>query len=141
MAPLFYGDEMTLGNIFMQKYGWSRYGEGYEVTTRGDKRFSALVARLKCGRTIEEIYQCDIKGFHNIHEGKGRNPINKMTREEQFVKFFELYEEWALQNPELMLELKNKADEHGGTLTDMFATTEINQAHVLSILLNQMDGG
>ena len=44
------------------KYAWTRKG-GYEVSTAGDWRFSALTARLDDGRTIEMHYQCDVKGI------------------------------------------------------------------------------
>ena len=37
----------------MSKFTYGRTG-GYEVSTQGDKRFSALVARMPDGRTIEE---------------------------------------------------------------------------------------
>ncbi len=33
---------------------------GYEVSSIGDIRFSALFARLEDGRTIEQHYQCDV---------------------------------------------------------------------------------
>lgn len=59
---------------------WARTAEnGYEVSTRGDKRFSALVATFKKGtvidgvdvggRTIEDVYQSVIK-----KSGKGKAP-------------------------------------------------------------------
>lgn len=35
----------------------------YEVSTLGDKRFSALNAILSDGRSLEEAYQLDLKGF------------------------------------------------------------------------------
>ena len=41
-------------------YKWARYG-GYEVSSKGDKRFSAFNAYLPDGRSIEQVYQCDIK--------------------------------------------------------------------------------
>lgn len=31
---------------------------GYEVSTKGDKRFSALNAIMPDGRSIEQVYQC-----------------------------------------------------------------------------------
>jgi hypothetical protein len=47
--------------------GWAvEFENGYEVSTVGDKRFSALVAKLKDGRTIEEAYQLDVKGFRQL---------------------------------------------------------------------------
>ena len=59
---------------------WARTAEnGYEVSTRGDKRFSALIATFKegtiidgvdvGGRTIEDVYQSVIK-----KSGNGKAP-------------------------------------------------------------------
>lgn len=60
------------------KIGWQRFG-GYEVSTAGDKRFSALVARID-GRTIEAHYQCDVKGYapgsSDWKLGKGKPPLD-----------------------------------------------------------------
>lgn len=42
-------------------YTWKRYG-GYEVSSHGDKRFSAFNAIMSDGRSIECHYQCDVKG-------------------------------------------------------------------------------
>lgn len=51
----------------------------YEVSTQGDRRFSAFVARLRDGRTIEEAYQLDIKGYRSFSDdvkyGKGKLPL------------------------------------------------------------------
>ena len=41
---------------------WSRFG-GYECSSKGDARFSAFRARMPDGRSIEEWYQCDVKGY------------------------------------------------------------------------------
>lgn len=53
---------------------------GYECSTKGDSRFSALKCRLKDGRTIEEAYQLDIKGYRIISNewkaGKGKSPLS-----------------------------------------------------------------
>lgn len=74
-------EDIPLGselNAFIQEirktvpFKWARTAEnGYEVSTRGDKRFSALVATFKKdtvidgvnvgGRTIEDVYQSVIK--------------------------------------------------------------------------------
>lgn len=61
-------------------YKWARYSDNsYEVSSAGDKRFSALYAKLKDGRTIEEAYQLDIKGYRSQGNdwrlGKGKPPI------------------------------------------------------------------
>lgn len=44
-------------------YTWQRY-RGYEVSSKGDKRFSAFNAILSDGRSIEQHYQCDVKGYN-----------------------------------------------------------------------------
>lgn len=53
-----------------QKYTWSRRG-GYEVSSKGDKRFSALNAKIEHfnNLTIETLYQC-------TEYGKNCDPIN-----------------------------------------------------------------
>jgi hypothetical protein len=51
------------------KFSWARKAENnYEVSSRGDKRFSPLYARLKDGRTIEEAYQLDVKNYRDDFE-------------------------------------------------------------------------
>ena len=63
--------------MFEEAIKWSRFG-GYDVTTRGDSRFSPLVITLDDGRTIEQHYQCDVKGFNpggtNWMAYKGKSP-------------------------------------------------------------------
>lgn len=62
-------------------YRWARTTteDSYEVSSNGDKRFSALVARLLDGRTIEEAYQLDVKGYRRLGSdwrlGKGKPPM------------------------------------------------------------------
>ena len=43
----------------------------YECSSRGDKRFSAFYAYVD-GKSIEYIYQVEIKGYSSIEEGKGK---------------------------------------------------------------------
>ena len=42
-----------------QPYSWARRG-GYEISSKGDKRFSAFSAKIKRfdNLTIEVLYQC-----------------------------------------------------------------------------------
>ena len=128
---------------------WARTSEnGYEVSTRGDKRFSALVATFKKGTiidgvdvggmTIEDVYQKVIK-----KSGKGKAPSKDSklyneslkTEEEKedysyYRGYLPLWQEWARQNPELIEELRTKAA--GKTLTDQFANTRVSQARALA---------
>lgn len=133
---------------------WARTSEnGYEVSTRGDKRFSALVATFKKGTiidgvdvggmTIEDVYQKVIK-----KSGKGKAPSKDSklyneslkTEEEKedysyYRGYLPLWQEWARQNPELIEELRTKAA--GKTLTDQFANTRVSQARALAQILNE----
>ena len=71
-----------------ENFIWSRYG-GYECSTRGDRRFSAFTALLHDGRTIEQHYQCDIKGYQpggrNWRLGKGKPPIRQTDLWEEYL--------------------------------------------------------
>ena len=120
------------------KVKWSRFG-GYEVSSKGDRRFSALNAMLDCGRTIEEIYQCDIKGYDpggtNWRLGKGKPPLDRSV--DLWAAYLDLWKQWALENPDLIDELRTLVKDNGFCLSDRFATTHINQAHALSKILNE----
>lgn len=116
---------------------WARKG-GYECSSKGDVRFSALFARMPDGRTIEEHYQCDVKGYQpggrNWRLGKGKPPLDKSK--DMWQAYLNLWMEWAMHNEELVLELARKAEQSNHTLTDMFASTPVNQARALAEILN-----
>ena len=76
------------GNTIETPSKWARTAEnGYEVSTRGDKRFSALVATFKKGtvidgvdvggRTIEDVYQSVIK---KSRKGQAPSKDSKLYR-------------------------------------------------------------
>jgi hypothetical protein len=119
----------------MTKYTYGRTG-GYEVSTQGDKRFSALVARMSDGRTIEEWYQCNIKGYPTWKEGKGKPPLREMSREKLWQCYLLLWEIWAGENPELLADLRIRAANAGYHLSDRFASTDVSQARALASILN-----
>lgn len=120
-------------------YRWQRFG-GYECSSKGDRRFSAFSARLADGRTIEEHYQCDVKGYdpggRNWRLGKGKPPLD--PTKDLWQAYLGLWADWALLNMPLIHELKRLADQHGGVLSDRFATTPVNQARALATLLNML---
>lgn len=122
-------------------YTWKRYG-AYEVSSHGDKRFSAFNAIMPDGRSIECHYQCDIKGYdiggRNWKLGKGKPPREKMSHEEIWQKYLKLWEVWASNNKELMQELKEVLVKYNNTLSDKFASTPVNQARALAEVLNNM---
>ena len=132
---------------------WARVASNnYEVSSKGDKRFSALYATFKpgtiidgvdvSGRTIEDVYQHVIK-----KSGKGRAPSKDSKLYNESLKtqeeredfsytngYFPLWQEWARQNPELIEELRQKST--GKVLTDQFANTRVSQARALTDILN-----
>lgn len=119
-------------------YKWKRRG-GYECSSIGDKRFSALHATMSDGRTLEMHYQCDVKGFNpggeNWREGKGKPPLD--SSKDLWKEYLALWETWAKDHPDLMKELKEKVVEHDYYLSDVFATSDISQARALAELLNK----
>jgi len=124
-------------------YVWSRRvkrGESYfEVSTKGDKRFSPLVARFKDGFTIEEVYQLDVKGYRTMTNdwmyAKKKPPLHKMTEDELYTKYKNLWSRWFKENPVMLETVAELAKDT--TITDMFATGDINQAHAICDLLNE----
>lgn len=116
---------------------WARYG-GYECSSKGDKRFSALVARMPDGRTIEQHYQCDVKSYQpggtDWRLGKGKPPLDKTKA--LYSEYLKLWSIWASNNEQLVLELAQQAKANGYVLTDMFATSPVNQARALAEVLN-----
>jgi hypothetical protein len=134
--------------MIMTQFTWARRSLrhplgviGYECSSKGDKRFSAFTTRLQDGRTIEEWYQCDIKGYQpggrNWRLGKGKPPLRSMTQEELYGAYKALWTVWANQNQELMVQLAIQCRQHGNVLTDCFASTPINQARALAEILNE----
>lgn len=119
-------------------FTYARKG-GYECSSKGDKRFSAFCAVLPDGRTIEQHYQCDVKGYQpggtNWRLGKGKPPLDKSK--DMYIAYLALWENWALTHVDLMNELAAAAARNNGILSDMFASTPINQARALAELLNR----
>ena len=141
---------------YMAGYSWAvQSNNSYEVSRRGDSRFSALNARFKpgtiifghdvSGRTIESVYQNGVKQGNwatdsNAKTGAPRSKeiIKGNTSEDSYREgYLPLWKEWAKQNPSLIEELSIKAA--GKTLTDMFVSknTTVSQARALSEILNE----
>lgn len=116
---------------------YSRKG-GYECSSRGDKRFSAMYAVMPDGRTIEQHYQCDVKGYDiggtNWKLGKGNPPLNKEVNVAK--AYLTLWNQYLNNNPTYAQELLDLARTKDNTLSDMFASTAINQASALACLLS-----
>jgi hypothetical protein len=94
------------------------------------------------GRTIEQHYQCDVKGYQpgglNWRLGKGKPPLDGNV--DLWNSYLSLWRIWATHNPELMKHLAYVSYRiHDSVISDRFANTEINQARALSVLLNEKD--
>ena len=117
-------------------FTWSR-DVGYEVSSKGDKRFSAFNAILEDGRTIECHYQCDVKGYDpggtDWRLGKGKPPLDPSV--DLWAEYLALWYQWANNNKPLMRELYLSAKYANYTLRDRFATSDVNQARALAHIL------
>jgi hypothetical protein len=121
-------------------FTWARSAvPGYECSSLGDKRFSAFYALMPDSRSVEQHYQCDVKGYdpggRNWRLGKGKPPLDPATP--LWERYLALWATWAKQHPAEMKVLRQRAEAYGYCLTDSFATTPINQARALAELLNQ----
>lgn len=133
--------------------GWARYSNnGYELSSAGDSRFSALKARFKegtvlfghdvGGRTIESVYQHGVKQGDWVTDNnnktgapKSKEIITGGTEDDSYAQgYLPLWQEWAKQNPELIEDLREKAE--GKILTDKFAKTKVSQARAFADILN-----
>ena len=129
----------------MTKFRWEQINpRGYECSSLGDKRFSALYAKLDGNRTIEQIYQCDIKAYDvggtNWKLGKGKPSLNQYPGDQQYELYKSLWRIYLLSKPGILADLLNAATEHDHCLTDRFATGQINQARALAEILNEWTG-
>ena len=124
----------------------------YEVSSAGDKRFSALYATFKPGtnifghnvsnRTIESVYQHGVKQGDWITDNnyKTGRPMSKAiitgnTEDDSYTQgYLPLWQEWAKQNPDLIEDLRTKSKDM--QLNDKFARTRVSQARALTDILN-----
>ena len=106
----------------------------YECSSKGDKRFSAFYAKVN-GKSIEYIYQVEIKGYNSIKEGKGKpGKLHNFTTQRKLYK--NLWRQYLSENPTYKQDLQKIILTHD--LTDMFATKNgLNQAEILTELLNE----
>lgn len=130
----------------MTTYSWAkRAPNAMEVSSKGNPHYSAFNAKMEDGRTLEMHYQCCLKGFDpggtNWKLGKGQNPKDpNMTREQLWEGYLGLWRRHFKMYPNKLSELKYSLDHLGFTvLTDMFAMTPINQAHAISVILNDTE--
>jgi hypothetical protein len=126
----------------VRKITWARsHLGGYEVSSKGDGRFSALNALMPDNRTIEQWYQCDVKGYEpggiDWKQGKGKPALIPYKGDSQWQMYLGLWRVWSIHNSELVISLFQKLAKHEDTLTDQFATSDINQARAMATIINE----
>jgi hypothetical protein len=118
---------------------FAKKDEGYELSSHGDRRFSALFCRLRDGRTIEQAYQLDVKGYRlegdDWRLGKGKPAINGKNPDQLWDDYLCLWRQWTQENPLILEDLREKAT--GKILTDKFASSPVSQARALAQILNE----
>lgn len=117
---------------------------GFEVSTRGTtegKRFSAFNARIKArgNKSIEDIYQIDIKGGEKIGPGryskKGPGYDGPLSYDELYAQYKQLWREWFNENPQRLQEIAQLTE--GKMITDQFARSDISQARAIFEILEE----
>ena len=129
--------DLLISNIYVGK----RYANGYEVSSKGDTRFSALRAKLFDGRTVEEVYQLDVKGyradFNNWRWAKGKPSKIEYTLREQQNLYTTIWWKYMQEQKDATRDLILRMQEQETiVLTDMFANGNISQAYSISEILN-----
>ena len=110
----------------LENPGYARYSpQGYEVSSRGDKRYSAMYATLPTGQTIEQAYQSA--------KGTGKGQPAKDPNFDYWGTYKGLWNQYFDANPEALTEIARLSK--GRTLTDQFANTANNQARAIHEIL------
>ena len=108
--------------------GYARYSpQGYEVSSRGDKRYSAMYATLPTGQTIEQAYQSA--------KGTGKGQPAKDPNFDYYGTYKGLWDQYFDANPESLNEIARLSK--GKVLTDQFASTVNNQARAIHDILTE----
>lgn len=122
----------------MQPIQWARYGS-YECSSKGDALNRAFRAVMPDGRSIEQHYQWDVKGYQpngtNWKLGKGKPPLDRTK--DMWTEYLKLWQVWAENYQILLRELREHAKTYNNTLSDMFAVTPVNQVYALAEILNK----
>lgn len=98
---------------------------GYEVSTKGDKRYSSLYATLEDGSTIETSYR--------------NSNIDHTDKSASHDLYKSLWTEYFCLNPQLLDELLKLAKEHDYCLTDSVTKSIVNHADIIAEIMNDIN--
>lgn len=110
--------------------------EPYEVSIDGDARFSPESATLSGGRTIEEAFQLDIKGFRDLGNDY-RLGVGKTSRRHNvdlWREYKALWVAWSNENPALIDRLATISA--GKCLTNKYEDPQVSSTRALAEILN-----
>ena len=116
----------------------------FEVSTKGTpegRRYSAFNARIKAkgNKSIEDIYQVDIKGGEKLGPGKyskkGSLYDGPLTYDELWSSYKGLWQEFFNENPDMLLEISRLTE--GKMIVDRFASSDISQARAIFEILSE----
>lgn len=149
---VFKGDEfdIAMDEIYPEtKFTWERFNNesGYEVTSRGDKRFSPFFMNIinpASGelRTLEDFYHLVIKGLEDDDHKSWKDckglPPKEGYELDMDLRCTNMYKSYLSKYPGLLYELSVI----GGVkvFTDMFGITNNSQARYYCDILNDYYG-
>lgn len=105
----------------------------YEVSSSGDYRFSDLEATLSDGKTIKEAFEPFLARYKSTDKS-----VKPLTYKQLYLTYKNLWRQWADEHPDEIASLAVEAK--GKTLTNKYAKTNINNARVLSEILEERFG-
>ena len=126
---------------------WGQKPEGvpsFEVSTKGTnegKRYSAFNARIRArgNKSIEDIYQVDIKGGEKLAAGKyskkGRLYDGPLTDDQLYDEYKNLWRQFFDENPLRLTEISNLTE--GKKIIDRYASSDISQARAIYEILSE----
>ena len=105
-----------------------RYSQhsGYDVSSKGDRRFSPEFNRTASGQSIQWHLENEILVKH------GKN-----FSDEAYAAYYNIWRRWAERNYAKMAMLADLASRNDNTIRDSVTTGQMTHARVLAQLLNE----
>jgi len=105
---------------------WSKFS-GYDISKRGDSRFTPSSAILSNKKSIEENYNTNIILLKE-----------KDSNIDLWEEYLNLWRKWCFFRNDLTYQLLTEVRSHNGILRDRYAKSDFNHARALSIILNEI---
>lgn len=126
--------------VLLPVYNHGRFApaglEPYEISIDGDERFCPTLATLSDGRSVEEAFQLDVKGYRDLGND-WRQGVGKPSRRHTVDLWHEykaLWVCWSNENPGLIDSLATLAA--GKCLTNKYEVHQVSPTRALAEILN-----